>query len=221
MDYTIISHGHYDHSGGLERLINLLGEYPKLIVGAEFFKPKYKMINEQTYKYNGNTFDEKFILDHNIPLNKIEDDIFYITEEIMVFHKFSRKNDFEIRNENFYLMEKNLCLHDDFNDEIVLGVSTEKGLVIIVGCSHIGIVNILDSIIQKTGMPIYAVIGGTHLVEADETRIKKTLDAFRTMDIKFIALSHCTGEEGIIKIQNEFSDEFVYNNTGNVIVIND
>jgi len=73
---------------------------------------------------------------------------------------------------------------------IALGIATDKGLVIIVGCSHVGIVNILDSISEKIGMPIYAVIGGTHLVEADETRI-----------------------------QQEFGDEFIENNTGNTINI--
>lgn len=221
LDYMIISHGHYDHSGGLKKLVNLLNEYPKLVVGAVFFKPKYKMIDEQTYKYNGNSFDEKFILDHNIPLKKVEEDIFYITDTIMVFHHFLRKNDFEKRNEKFYTMENNLSIHDDFDDEIVLGIATDKGLVVIVGCSHVGIVNILGSISEKTGIPIYAVIGGTHLVEADEMRMQKTIDAFRAMNIKFIAVSHCTGEEGIKRIQQEFSDEFIYNNTGNVIVIDD
>ncbi|HKM04554.1 MAG TPA: MBL fold metallo-hydrolase [Lachnospiraceae bacterium] len=221
LDYMILSHGHYDHSGGLKKLINLLNEYPKLVVGAEFFKPKYKMVDEQTYKYNGNPFDEKFILDHNIPLKKVEEGIFYITDTIMVFHHFLRKNDFEKRNEKFYIMDKNLSTHDDFDDEIVLGIATDKGLVAIVGCSHVGIVNILDSISEKTGMPIYAVIGGTHLVEADEIRMQKTIDAFCRMNIKFIAVSHCTGEEGIKRIQQEFSDEFIYNNTGNVIVVDD
>ena len=219
LDYIMISHGHYDHSGGLKKLVNLLDEYPELIVGADFFKAKYKMIDEQTYKYNGNSFDEKFIRDHNISLKKIEEDVVYLTEKIMVFHHFLSKNDFEKRNEKFYVMEKGLYVHDDFGEEIALGIATDKGLVIIVGCSHVGIVNILDSISEKTGMPIYAVIGGTHLVEADETRIQKTIDAFREMNIKFIAVSHCTGEAGKYRMQQEFGDEFIENNTGNVIVI--
>ena len=154
-------------------------------------------------------------------MKKVEEDIFYITDTIMLFHHFLRKNDFEKKNENFYIMENNLSMHDDFDDEIVLGITTGKGLVVIVGCSHVGIVNILGSISEKTGMPIYAVIGGTHLVEADEMRIQKTICAFRAMNIKFIAVSHCTGEEGIKRIQQEFIDEFIYNNTGNVIVIDD
>lgn len=221
IDYLIISHGHYDHSGGLKEVMKQLGKYPILVVGAEFFKAKYKMIKEETYKYNGNPFDEKYILDHNFPLRKVEEDIFYIRDTIMVFHHFLKKNDFEKRNEKFYIMERHLISHDEFDDEIVLGINTAKGLIVIVGCSHVGIINILSTILEKTGIPIYAVIGGTHLIEADEIRMEKTMDAFRKMNIKVIAVSHCTGEVGIRRIQHDFSKEFIYNNTGNVIVFND
>lgn len=217
LDYMIISHGHYDHSGGFKKLISGLNKYPKLIVGEEFFYPKYKKNDEKTYKYIGNSFDEKFILDHNIPLKKATEDILYIDGRVMVFHHFFRNNDFEKRNEKFYIKRNKLTIHDDFDDEIVLGIVTDRGLVVVTGCSHVGIVNILSTITEKTGMPIYAVIGGTHLVDADEERIEKTLDAFREMNIKLIAVSHCTGEEGINRISAEFSDEFIYNITGNII----
>lgn len=221
LDYIILSHGHYDHSGGLKKLVDLLNEYPSIVVGAEFFKPKYKLVDEKTYKYNGNPFYEEFILDHSIPMKKVEEDVYYITDTIMVFHHFKRTNDFEKRNEKFFIMEKNLCTYDDFDDEIVLGIVTDKGLVVIVGCSHVGIINILNGITEKTGMPIYAVIGGTHLVEADEIRMQKTINALREINMKFIAVSHCTGEEGIKRIKQEFGDQFMYNNTGKVIVINE
>ncbi len=221
LDYIVISHGHYDHSGGLIKLVNILNKYPKLLVGEEFFKPKYKMTDEQIYKYIGNEFDEKDILNQSISLKKVDEDIFYITDKIMVFHHFARNNDFENRNEKFYIIENNISTHDDFDDEIALAIITAKGLVVIVGCSHPGVVNILNTIEQRTGIPIYAVIGGTHLVDADERRLQKTADALRGLNIKLIAVSHCTGEEGIKKIQHEFSEEFIYNNTGNVMVIDD
>mgnify|MGYP001199820156 FL=1 len=221
LDYIIISHGHYDHSGGLKKLVNKLSKYPRLIVGEEFFKPKYKRIDKQTFKYNGNPLDEGFILDNNIFFNMVKEDIFYISENIMVFHHFTRRNNFEKRNDKFFIVEKDLIIHDDFDDEIVLGVVTKKGMVVIVGCSHVGIANILTSISEKTGIPIYSVVGGTHLFEADENRMQKTIELFHSMNIKMIALSHCTGEQGIKRIQEEFTKEFIYNNTGNIIVIDD
>ena len=63
------------------------------------------------------------------------------------------------------------------------------------------------------------MIGGTHLIEADEKRIKKTISTLREMNIQLIATSHCTGEKGIRLISEEMKEQFQYNNTGNVIEI--
>jgi len=219
LDYLIISHGHYDHSGGFKKLISTLNNYPKLVVGSEFFKPKYGKINAQKYKYIGNRFDETYILEMGIPLKKVTEDLLYLTDTIILFHHFLKKTDFEKINKKFHIREKTAYVHDMFDDEIVLGIITSKGLVVIVGCSHVGIVNILNSITDRTGMAIYAVIGGTHLVEADEIRMEKTVEALRVMNIKVIAVSHCTGKKGEERIQKEFDEAFVYNNTGNVITI--
>lgn len=104
-------------------------------------------------------------------------------------------------------------------DEIALGLITHKGLVVIAGCSHVGIINILSNIQEKVRIPIYAVIGGTHLVEADNERIDRTVAAFHEMNIEYIAVSHCTGENAIEKIKKEFNNKFILNNTGNEIYL--
>lgn len=143
----------------------------------------------------------------------------YLTDHIIVFHHFSRFTDYEKRNSRFYIKEHGEYIPDDFDDEISLGIITQKGLVVIVGCSHIGVVNILTTISKSIDIPIYAVIGGTHLIEADDSRIQKTIDAFKKMEIQLIAVSHCTGEEGIRRIRDKLGEKFLYNNTGRVIKI--
>ena len=203
LDYCVISHGHYDHSGGVE----------------EFFKPKYKTIDVPGYQYNGNSFDEEFIASNQISLRKVKEETSYLTDHLIVFHHFSRYTNYEVRNRRFFIKENSKFMPDDFDDEISLGIITEKGLVVIVGCSHIGIINILKTISKRINIPIYAVIGGTHLIEADEKRIRKTISTLREMNIQLIAASHCTGEEGIRLISEEMKEQFQYNNTGNVIEI--
>ena len=219
LDYCIISHGHYDHSGGVEKLISEVDKFPQFIVGEEFFKPKYKTVDAPGYKFNGNSFDEEFIAKKHISLRKVKEDMIYLTDHIIVFHHFSRYTDYEKRNSRFYIKENAEYIPDNFDDEISLGIITEKGLVVIVGCSHVGIVNILKTISKRVNIPIYAVIGGTHLIEADEFRMQKTMDAFKEMKIQLIAVSHCTGEEGIRLISEELKEQFLYNNTGKVIEI--
>ena len=219
LDYCIISHGHYDHSGGFEKLISEVDKFPPLIVGEEFFMLKYKTVDAPGYKFNGNSFDEEFIAKKQISLRKVKEDMIYLTDHIIVFHHFSRYTDYEKRNSRFYIKENAEYIPDNFDDEISLGIITEKGLVVIVGCSHVGIVNILKTISERVDIPIYAVIGGTHLIEADEIRMQKTMHAFKEMKIQLIAVSHCTGEEGIRLISQELKEQFLYNNTGKVIEI--
>lgn len=230
LDFVIISHGHYDHSGGFKKFIEVVEKSPKLIVGEEFFAPKYKKVSENEYKYNGNSFDETYIKNKQVPLEKVKEDILYLTKNIMAFHNFERSTDYEKLSDKFYIGEfmentespSHNCsafVRDEFSDEIVLGINTEKGLVLIVGCSHIGIVNIISTIKERMDVPIYAVIGGTHLVDADEFRIQQTISSFGAMNIQYIAVSHCTGEQGIKAIKENMEEKFIFNNTGKVINI--
>ena len=99
-----------------------------------------------------------------------------------------------------------------------MGIKTEHGLVLVVGCSHVGIVNILEHVKKHLRLPVAAVIGGTHLVEAGEKRLKETVTAIKAHGVKTIAVSHCTGEAGMALLQKEFPEGFVLNNTGNVMI---
>lgn len=217
IDHLLLSHGHYDHSGGFKKLVDSIGNSFKLIVGEGFFNKKYKLMDDNTYRYNGNPFNEDYINEKNIDFKYIKEDITYINENIIIFSNLKRSNDFELSNKLFRIKKDENYILDNFSDEIVLAVKIEQGLMVILGCSHIGIVNILETIIKRTGMPIYGVIGGSHLIEADEERLNKTIEFLKENNIKIIAMCHCTGEDAVEKIKNEFKDKFIYNNSGNII----
>ena len=116
------------------------------------------------------------------------------------------------RNEKF-----SIYTEDSFTDETAVALDTEKGLVVIVGCSHPGIMNILKTIEKRSGKRICGVVGGTHLMEADEERLRKTTLDLKKMNINFIAVSHCTGEDNLDIIKENFGEKFIFNCTGNVI----
>lgn len=171
LDYVIMSHGHYDHTGGFREFIESVDKCPEIIVGDEFFEMKYKMVSENELKFNGNSFDETYIKNKHITLRKVKEDIFNLTKNIMIFHKFEQGTDYEKLSDKFLVgdcidslespvQNSSFYLRDDFSDEIALGINTENGLVVIVGCSHIGIINIISTINTRTDKPIYAVIGG-------------------------------------------------------------
>lgn len=214
VDGVVLSHGHYDHTGGVPALLHKIKSGTPFYIGKEFFSPKYKLLEDGTWKYNGNPFEKP----EDVEFRYIEKDVTILSESLYLFKNFSRVNDFETVNPKFFKKTEAGFEQDLFPDEIALGIETEHGLVLVAGCSHMGIVNILEHVKKHLSLPVAAVIGGTHLVEAGEERLKETVAAFKAHGIKTIAVSHCTGEAGMALLQKEFPEGFVLNNTGNVMI---
>ena len=219
IDMVILSHGHYDHTGGVPALLEVLKKRIPFYIGKEFFLPKYKLLEDGSYKYNGNPFERELLgqKENLVKLHFVEDGVTWLTENIVLLKGFDSVTEYEEINPKFFVKTEDSYVQDSFPDEIVLGVLTEEGLVLIVGCSHVGIVNILEHVKNALDIPVAAVLGGTHLVEAGEERLAKTAEALRKHGVKTVAVSHCTGEEGMELLKKEFSEGFVLNNTGNVM----
>ena len=103
LDYVVISHSHYDHSGGLKKLIQSYQADFKLILGQDFFKGKYSLEGD-IYRYTGSDFDREYLREKNIEVEFVED-IKYLTENIMVITNFKRDPQYENTNETMYVKE--------------------------------------------------------------------------------------------------------------------
>ena len=216
---VVLSQGHYDHTGGVSALLKTVEKKIPFYIGKEFFAPKYKHLEEGSYKYNGNPFPKELLLEKNSPaeLFRVEKDATWLSEKLVLFKNFDRVTEYEEVNPKFFVKTASGYEQDLFLDEIALGIVTEQGLVLVVGCSHAGIVNILEHVKKTVNIPVAAVLGGTHLVEADEKRLAKTAEALKRYGVRTIAVSHCTGEDGMALLRKEFPDGFMLNNTGNVM----
>lgn len=215
--HVVMSHGHYDHTGGFKYLVKKIGNSFKVHIKEDFFKKKYGY-NGVSYEYLGNDFDKQYLLDNNIDVTYVKKDIEEIEAGVYIFSNFSRTCLYEQVNLRFRVKNKDKFEIDKFKDEIVVGIETKYGLIIILGCSHPGVINILDTIINRTGKTIYGVIGGTHLVEADNKQIEYTIDYLKKKNIQLIGISHCTGNIACEKIK-KINSKFFYNSTGTSIII--
>lgn len=194
VETVVISHGHYDHGTGFIEGVDII-KPKKLITGKGFLREKYAY-NGITQTYLGVGFDKNFLEDKKI--SHIEcSDIYQLDSKSYIVSNFSRTHEFETIPDRFVFYDNGEITLDNFSDEVCLVIETEKGLVVIVGCSHPGIMNILCSIKEKFKKNIYAVFGGTHLVEADEDRIKKSLEEMKTLGIVATYMSHCSGEKAV------------------------
>lgn len=225
ISHIVLSHAHYDHSNGLKFLLEKISSKPILIVAKEFFYNSNKfyksvhtkdgIVNEDL-NYIGVNFSKEFIQSKKIDVHYVENDTLKISETITVHRNFSRTNNFEIINENMKVKLNNHFFADYFTDEIAIAIETKKGLLLLVGCSHCGIINTIETIKNRTNKHIYGVIGGTHLIEADEDRIDKTLEYFKNINMEFIGLSHCTGKRAldILKLK---SNNYTICSTGKIL----
>ena len=214
----VLSHSHFDHTGGIRKLVDTFNNKFTLHISKTFFEEKHR-ITGVIHEFLGNNFNEKYILDKGININYIDTDEFKLSKNITLFTNFKSLNNFETPTRYYFRKIYDDYILDSMEDELVLGIDTSKGLLIVCGCSHIGIANIVENIKCRTQKKIYGIIGGLHLSKASDERIEKVLKYFDECNIEFFGVSHCTGEK-VTKILRESKKNFIYNNTGNTIIIN-
>ncbi len=98
-----------------------------------------------------------------------------------------------------------------------LAIRTGKGLVVITGCAHPGIVRIVEKAVELTGDPVYLVLGGFHLRDMSDTQISAILADFRRLGVQKVAPSHCTGERAIALFAAEYGGDFIATGTGSIV----
>lgn len=215
--HLVLSHSHFDHTGGVRTFVEKCSSDFTLHISKTFFQEKHR-ITDLIHEFLGNNFDENYIKNSGIKIHYIHKDEYQISKNITLHTNFKSMNDFENPTRYYFRKIYDDYILDNMEDEIVVTANTKQGLLIICGCSHIGIANIVENIQKRTNKKIYGIIGGLHLTKASDERMEKVLEYFKEKDIKFFGVSHCTGEKFIEKLKS-INNNFVYNNTGNQIII--
>lgn len=189
--YTVLSHSHFDHAGGYPDFLEK-GLRSPLVTGTHFWEEKYA-VQEGKYVYLGCGFNPSLLQLKGIK-HLICEDTLELFPNCYAVSNFTRKYQREIIPTRFKRRTENGMIADDFVDEVSLVIERPKGLVVIVGCSHPGILNMLSSIKERFGKKIYGVFGGAHLKDADVDRIDDTVVALGNLGIEIMGLNHCTGD---------------------------
>ncbi len=191
IDFVVLSHGHYDHTGGLR----FFTRKTRLVAHPTCFGKKYGKQGYIGCPFTLEEMRQKF----DIVLAKKP---FKISENIIFLGEIPRKNSFEGRPCG-YLDEK--CIKKDFlPDDSALAIKTEKGLAIISGCSHSGICNIIEYAKKATGQgKVHAVIGGFHLI-GNDAPIEETIEYLKSQQIANLLPCHCTGLPALSRLYQEF-----------------
>ena len=210
----VLSHGHFDHTGGLYEVLKL-APHAQLFGHQNILLQRYSCNKKKqnSVKSIGIPFAKKDIeeIKKRLTLTPAPVDIL---PGIFATGEIPRETEFEDTGGSFFLDEA--CTEIDLiTDDQALCIECSQGLIVILGCAHSGVVNTLNYVAKLTqGKRIFAVIGGMHLLHASKNRLEATAEAFTRYDIQEIGPCHCTGIKAVKYLRSKFPDRCVECSTG-------
>ncbi len=215
IDIVTISHGHYDHTGGLKHLLEKNTAF-SLYAHPDIFDDKLRSRKSGAYKHIGVPFDKR-VFDHTDVQIHLSRNAAEITPGVFTSGEILQKNDFEIIESQFFVQRDGEIIPDPLADDQALILDTKKGLVVLLGCSHRGVINTLNHI--KKLFPekkIHAIIGGLHLGKATDAGLQKIIEHLGAFELEKIGVSHCTGTKAMLALFERFKDIVFVNSAGTV-----
>ena len=216
IDKIVLSHGHFDHTGGLRHVLRKMRKRVEIIAHPDIWAAKYSR-RQGKDRYIGIPFLRQELEGLGASFNLTTKPV-KITDNIMTTGEIPMVTDYEEIDPDLVVKEDTGWQPDKLLDDRALIINTEPGLIVILGCAHRGIINTLYYAQQLTGVkPIHTVLGGCHLFGASQEQVRSTIAALKELGVQKIGVSHCTGLPAAAIMAQEFGDKFFFNNAGTSI----
>ncbi|MBE9482273.1 MAG: MBL fold metallo-hydrolase [Chloroflexi bacterium] len=216
IDTIVLTHCHYDHTQGIVRMLREIGRKDVQVIAH----PSIFRLHFVTQPYARHVGimpgDSKVEIEKAGGSLSLTKDPLMIMPGIMTTGEVKRRTEFEEARIGLKTIENGMVVDDLMLDDIsVIANVKDKGLVIITGCSHAGIINITNQSIEVAGgNKIEGIIGGLHLVEASDTVIKRTVEELTKLNVAWISAGHCTGFKAQVELYLAFKERFLPLHTG-------
>jgi 7,8-dihydropterin-6-yl-methyl-4-(beta-D-ribofuranosyl)aminobenzene 5'-phosphate synthase len=218
VETVVLSHGHSDHLGGLERLVEMIGKKNlEFIVHPSVFKEqRYLKIKEDLNIYFPQFtkgMAEKIglkVIESNAPRLLLDGSTLFLGE-------IPKRNDFERGLPNAYFQQYGEEKKDVIEDDTSLVMNLKgKGLIVLSGCAHSGIINTVSYAKELTGVDnIHVIMGGFHLGSAIfEPVIGRTTVELQKINPTYLIPTHCTGRKAAMHMEREMPEQFILNMSG-------
>ena len=210
LDCVVLSHCHYDHTGGVAKLLESTGKRNLPVVAhPALFRAHFRADPFLSSK-GMQQGDERESIEKAGGKLFLSADPFPLLEGLVTTGEIPRETDFEGPGKTFLTLEDGRVAYDPMPDDMAVAASVKgKGVVVIAGCSHSGIVNILRRVRTLfPGEPLEGVAGGFHLVNSTEEKMVKTVRGLQELQPRWIAAGHCTGFPMQVKLAEAFGGAF-------------
>jgi len=219
IDKIVFSHGHFDHTGGLLHILKVMKGPIEVIAHPDIWAAKYGRRPGEKEQYAGVPFPREAAESLGASFNLTNKPV-WISDNIATSGEIPMTTDYEKIDPILYVKENGELQPDPLRDDQAVFVKSEKGLIIILGCAHRGVINTIRHAQKLTGVePIYAVIGGTHLLRASPQRMDSTIAELRSCGIQRLGACHCTGLASCAILAQAFGNAFFFNNAGTRITL--
>ena len=218
VEAMVLSHGHMDHFGGLEALADRIGKKGiELVLHPTAFRSsRYIKVSEEI-KIGLPALERQRFVNAGILLVESTKPYMLLNNRILFLGEISKKTDFEKGFPRMYYDENDEAKWDPIEEDSAIVANVRgKGLVILSGCAHSGIVNTVEYAREVTGIDnVFVVMGGFHLTGSDfEPIIEPTADALKVVNPQYIVPTHCTGRKAVMHLEKKMPDKFLLNMSG-------